>query len=96
MNDLLRSISSQVFLSADDTKIMRSISTLTDHVQLQTDLDNLDKYVTRGSSILMLLNTKVSSILVELHTVMETTTFMVSYWTQLIVTKTWAFHFIQV
>ena len=44
MNDLLRSISSQVFLSADDTKIMWSISTLTDHVQLQTDLDNLDKW----------------------------------------------------
>ena len=43
MNDLPRSISSQVFLFADDTKIMRSISTLADHVQLQTDLDNLAK-----------------------------------------------------
>ena len=44
MNDLPRSISSQVFLFADDNKIMRSISTLTDHIQLQTDIDNLPKW----------------------------------------------------
>ena len=44
MNDLPRSISSQVFLFADDTKIMQSISTLADYVQLQTDLDNLAKW----------------------------------------------------
>ena len=41
VNDLPRSVSSQVLLFADDTKIMRSISILADHVQLQTDLDNL-------------------------------------------------------
>ena len=40
VNDLPRSISSQVLLFADDTKIMQSFSTLADHVQLQTDLDN--------------------------------------------------------
>ena len=44
MNDLPRSISSQVFLFADDTKIMQSISTLVDHVQLESDLDNLAKW----------------------------------------------------
>ena len=44
MNDLPRSISSQVFLFADDTKLIRSISTLADHAQLQTDLDNLTKW----------------------------------------------------
>ena len=44
VNDLPKSISSQVFLFADDTKIMQSISTLADHVQLQTDLDNLAKW----------------------------------------------------
>ena len=44
MNDLPRSISSQVFLFADDTKTVRSISTLADHVQLQTDLYNLAKW----------------------------------------------------
>ena len=44
VNDLPRSISSQVFLFADDTKIMRSISMLPDHVQLQTDIDNLAKW----------------------------------------------------
>ena len=44
VNDLPRSISSQVFLFADDTKLIRSISTLADHVQLQTDLDNLAKW----------------------------------------------------
>ena len=43
VNDFPRSISSQVFLFADDTKLIRSISTLADHVQLQTDLDNLTK-----------------------------------------------------
>ena len=35
VDDLPRSISSQVFLFTDDTKIMRSISTLADHVHLQ-------------------------------------------------------------
>ena len=44
VNDLPRSISSQVFLFADDTKLIRSISTSADHVQLQTDLDNLAKW----------------------------------------------------
>ena len=44
VNDLPRSISSQVFLSADDTKLIQFISTLADHVQLQTDLDNLAKW----------------------------------------------------
>ena len=44
VNDLPRSISSQVFLFADDTKLIRSIFTLADHVQLQTDLDNLAKW----------------------------------------------------
>ena len=44
MNDLPRSISSQVFLFTDDTKFIRSIFTLADHVQLQTDLDNLAKW----------------------------------------------------
>ena len=32
------------FLFADDTKLIRTISTLADHVQLQTDLDNLAKW----------------------------------------------------
>ena len=32
-----------MFLFADNTKIMQSISTLADHVQFQTDLDNLAK-----------------------------------------------------
>ena len=61
MNDLPRSISSnyKVILFADNTEIMlQSISTLADHVQLQTDLDNLAKWLTRSSSILMLLNAK--------------------------------------
>ena len=44
VNDLPRSISSQVFLFADDTKLIRSICTLADHAQLQTDLDNLTKW----------------------------------------------------
>ena len=44
MNDLPMSISSQVFLFADDTKLMWSISTLADHTQLQIDLDNLAKW----------------------------------------------------
>ena len=38
LNDLPRSFSSQMFILAEN---MRSISTLADHVQLQTDLDNL-------------------------------------------------------
>ena len=33
-----------MFLFADDTKLIRTISTLADHVQLQTDLDNLAKW----------------------------------------------------
>ena len=44
VNDFPRSISSQMFLFADDTKLMRSLSTLADHVQLQTDIDNLAKW----------------------------------------------------
>ena len=44
VNYLPRSILSQVFLFADDTKIMGSISTVADHVQLQTDSDNLAKW----------------------------------------------------
>ena len=44
VNDLSRSISSQVFLFAGDTKLIRSISTSADHAQLQTDLDNLAKW----------------------------------------------------
>ena len=44
MNDLPRSVSSHVFLFADDTKLIRSISTSADHVQLQTYLDNLSKW----------------------------------------------------
>ena len=43
VSDLPRSISSQVFLFADNIKLIWSISTLTDHVQLQIDLDNLAK-----------------------------------------------------
>ena len=43
-NDMPKTISSHVFLFADDTKLMRTISTLADHVQLQTDLDNLAKW----------------------------------------------------
>ena len=49
--------------------------------------------MTCGSSIVMLLNAK-RSILVKPHTVTETTTLMGSYWTQLIVTKTWASYLI--
>ena len=41
MNDFPRSISSQAFLFA---KIMQSISTLADHVQLESDLHNLAKW----------------------------------------------------
>ena len=44
VNDMLKSISSHVFLFTDDTKFIRTISTLADHVQLQTDLDNLAKW----------------------------------------------------
>ena len=44
VNDLPRSISSQVFLFADHTKIMWSNSTLADHVQLQTNLNNSAKW----------------------------------------------------
>ena len=53
-----RSILSQVFLFADDTKLIQSIFTLADHAQLQTDLDNLANGVTHGNSISMLLNAK--------------------------------------
>ena len=41
---MLESISSHVFLFADDTKLKQTISTLEDHVQLQTDLNNLAKW----------------------------------------------------
>ena len=44
VNDLPRWITSHVFLFADDTKLIQSISTLADHAQLQTDLDNLAKW----------------------------------------------------
>ena len=44
VNDMPESISSHVFLFADDTKLIQTISTLADHVQLQTDLDNLAKW----------------------------------------------------
>ena len=44
VNNLPRSITSHVFLFADDTKLIQSISTLADHAQLQTDLDNLAKW----------------------------------------------------
>ena len=44
VNDMPKSISSHVFLFADDTKLIRTISTLADHVQLQIDLDNLAKW----------------------------------------------------
>ena len=44
VNDLPRLITSHVFLFADNTKLIQSISTLADHAQLQTDLDNLAKW----------------------------------------------------
>ena len=44
VNDMPKSISSHVFLFADNTKLIRTISTLADHVQLQADLDNLAKW----------------------------------------------------
>ena len=44
VNDFPRSISSQMFLFANDTKLMRSLSTLADHIQLQTDIDDLAKW----------------------------------------------------
>ena len=44
VNDMPKSILSHVFLFADDTKLIQTISTLADHVQLQTDLDNLAKW----------------------------------------------------
>ena len=44
VNDLPRLITSHVFLFADNTKLIQSISTLADHAQLQTDLDILAKW----------------------------------------------------
>ena len=66
VNDLPRSISS---LFADDTKIMQSISTLANHVQLQTDLDSLAKC----SDMWQLNFNAKRSILVKPHTVIGTT-----------------------
>ena len=43
VNDLPMSLSSHVFLLADNTKLKLSISQLVDLVQLQADLDNLTK-----------------------------------------------------
>ena len=44
VKNMPESISSHVFLFANDTKLIRTISTLANHVQLQTDLDNLAKW----------------------------------------------------
>ena len=49
VNDLPQSISSQVFLFADDTKLIQTISTTIDHEQLQIDLDSLANGVIYGS-----------------------------------------------
>ena len=69
MNNLPRSVTSHVFLFADDTKLIQSISTLADHAQLQTDLDNLAKWCDAWQ---LNFNAKLS-ILVEPHIVMEAT-----------------------
>ena len=44
MGQVFRLFSSHVSLFADNIKLIQSISTSADHVQLQTDLDNLDKW----------------------------------------------------
>ena len=97
MNDFPRSISSQVFLFADNTKFMQSISTLADHVQLQTDLDNLAKWCDTWK-----LNFNATKCKV-IHFGRATYTYgdcylngVLQYWTQLIVTKAWASYLIQV
>ena len=84
-----------MFLYADDTKIMRSISTLADHVQLQTDLDNLVKWCDTWQ--LNFNATKCSDPFWSSHTQLRRFTILMgSYWTQLIATKTWESYLIQV
>ena len=39
VNDLPQSISSSIFMFADDTKLIRSIKSIADHILLQADLD---------------------------------------------------------
>ena len=38
INDLLQSISSSIFMFADDTKLIRSIQSIADHILLQADI----------------------------------------------------------
>ena len=47
VNDLSQSISSSVFMFADDTKLIRSIQSIADHILLQADLDCLLKWCDR-------------------------------------------------
>ena len=43
VNDLPQSISSSIFMFADDTKLIRSIQSIADHILYQADLDCLLK-----------------------------------------------------
>ena len=47
VNDLPQSISSSIFMFADDTKLVRSIQSIADHILLQADLDCLLKWCER-------------------------------------------------
>ena len=47
VNDLSQSISSSVFMFVDDTKLIHSIQSITDHILLQADLDCLLKWCER-------------------------------------------------
>ena len=68
-------------------------STLANHVQLQTDLYNLAIWCDTWQLNFYATKCKV---MVKPLTVMKTVTLMRYYWTQLIVTKTWASYLIAI
>ena len=47
VNDLPQSISSSIFMFADNTKLIRSIQSIADHILLQADIDCLLKWCDR-------------------------------------------------
>ena len=95
VNDLPRSISSRVFLFADDTVLMQSISTLADNVQLQTDLDNLAQWYDIWKLNFNATLCKVIHFVQATHSYVDYHLIRY-YWIQLIVTKTSPSYLIQV
>jgi ribonucleases P/MRP protein subunit RPP40 len=58
INDMPDSISSIIYMYADDTKVFRHLAENIDHLRLQSDHDLLVEWPTNGNLDLMLINAK--------------------------------------